>query len=104
MILTPKIMSKRSKKGYKVESNYENGLGRSDIVVKDRKNRRAVVIEVKIVDSENRLVSACDDALRQIEEKQYAIAVKKTGYKQVISLGAAFYQKQCRVKMGSFLS
>ena len=93
-----------SNAGYVVESNYENGLGRSDIVIKDRKNRRAVVIETKIVDSENKLASACDDALGQIQEKQYAIAVKKAGYTQVTSLGVAFYQKQCRVKIGSFLS
>lgn len=89
-----------SRKGYKVESNYENGLGRSDIVIKDRKNRRAAVIETKIVGSENRLTSACDDALKQIDIKQYAAAVKKAGYKQVTSFGVAFYQKQCRVKKG----
>lgn len=35
--------------GYIVESNYENGLGRSDLVIKDRKLRRAIVIELKIV-------------------------------------------------------
>lgn len=87
-----------SRKGYKVESNYENGLGRSDIVIKDRKNRRAVVIETKITDSENKLDLACKKALRQIAEKQYAIAIEKAGYKQVISLGIAFYQKQCCVK------
>lgn len=87
-----------SRKGYKVESNYENGLGRSDIVIKDRKNRRAVVIETKITDSESKLDLACNNALRQIAEKQYAIAIEKAGYKQVISLGIAFYQKQCCVK------
>ncbi len=81
-----------------MESNYENGLGRSDIVIKDRKNRRAVVIETKITDSENKLDLACKKALRQIAEKQYAIAIEKAGYKQVISLGIAFYQKQCCVK------
>lgn len=90
-----------SRRGYIVESNHENGLGRSDIVIKDRKNRRAVVIETKITDSENKLASACDNALRQIAEKQYADAVKKAGYKQVISFGIAFYQKQCRVKKAS---
>lgn len=34
--------------GYIVESNYENGLGRSDLAIKDRKLRRAIVIELKI--------------------------------------------------------
>ncbi len=87
-----------SRKGYKVESNYENGLGRSDIVIKDRKNRRAAVIETKITDAENRLETACGDALKQIEEKQYAVSVRRAGYRQVISYGIAFYQKQCCVK------
>lgn len=81
-----------------MESNYENGLGRSDIVVKDRRNRRAAVVEVKITDLEDKLSSACDDALKQIAEKQYAVAVEKAGYRQVISFGIAFYQKQCQVK------
>ncbi len=87
-----------SRKGYKVESNYENGLGRSDIVIKDRKNRRAAVIETKITDSESRLISACEEALKQINKKQYAVSVQRAGYRQVISLGIAFYHKQCCVE------
>lgn len=87
-----------SRKGYKVESNYENGLGRSDIVIKDRKNRRAAVIETKITDSESRLSSACEDALKQITEKQYAVSVQRAGYRKVTSFGIAFYQKQCHIK------
>lgn len=89
-----------SQKGFQVESNYENGLGRSDIVVKDRKNRRAAVIETKITDSERKLEQACENALEQIAKKQYAAAVKKSGYQQVASFGIAFYQKQCWVKGG----
>ena len=88
-----------SRKGYVVKFNQENGLGRSGITVKDRKNRRAVVVETKVTDSENRLDSACDRALKQIAEKQYAAAIKESGYKQVISIGIAFYQKQCCVKV-----
>ena len=41
--------------GYIVESNYENGLGRLDIVIKDRRNRRAAVIEAKIAANENEM-------------------------------------------------
>ena len=87
-----------SQKGFQVESNYENSLGRSDIVVKDRKNRRAAVIETKITDSEHKLAQACENALEQISQKQYAAAVKKSGYQQVASFGIAFYQKQCWMK------
>lgn len=84
--------------GYKVESNYEAGLGRSDITVKDRRNRRAVVIEAKIADKADRLEAECDDALKQIDDKKYAVAIKRSGYKKVTSYGIAFYQKQCKVK------
>ncbi len=88
-----------SRKGYVVKSNRENGLGRSDISVRDRKMRRAAVIETKVTNSESKLDSACEKALRQIADKQYAAAIKESGYKQVISIGIAFYQKQCCVKV-----
>ena len=37
--------------GYIVESNYESGLGRPDLVIKDKKKRQAVIMEMKIADS-----------------------------------------------------
>ena len=55
-----------SNAGYRIESNYENRLGRSDIVIKDRKNRRAVVPEAKRAYYEKQLESECDKALAQI--------------------------------------
>ena len=88
-----------SRKGYVVKSNRENGLGKSDISVKNRKMRRAIVIETKVTDSESNLDLACDKALKQIADKQYAAAIKEFGYKQVLSIGIAFYQKQCCVKV-----
>ncbi len=84
--------------GYGVRSNYETGLGRSDIIIKDRKNRRAVVIEAKWTDDESRLDKECDDALRQIEEKRYAEEIQRAGFRTVEKLGVAFCQKTCLVK------
>ena len=84
--------------GYIVESNYENGLGRSDIVIKDRRNRRAVVIEAKIASSEDLLEKECQDALQQIEEKQYAKKIERSGFREVIQYGIAFYKKECLVR------
>ena len=86
-----------SSAGYIVESNFENGLVRSDVVVKDRQNRKAVVIEVKISDSVDRMERDCQKALRQIEENQYALGIEKEGFKKVIRYGIAFYRKQCMV-------
>ena len=88
-----------SRKGYVVKSNRENGLGRSDIAVKDRKNRRAVIIETKSAASERELDSVCDEALAQITRNQYDVEIKKYGYKQVLCIGIAFYKKQCLVKV-----
>ena len=84
--------------GYIVESNYENGLGRSDIVVKDRRKRRAVVIEAKIAADENTMEKECRNVLFQIEEKQYARKLERSGFRKVIRYGISFYKKECLVK------
>lgn len=89
-----------SNAGYRVESNYENGLGRSDLVVKDRRNRRAVVLEAKRTYHEDQMENACEEALSQIREKQYAEKVERDGYKKAGRLGIAFFQKKCLVKKG----
>lgn len=89
-----------SSAGYVVESNYENGLGRSDIVVKDRSKRRAVVFEAKIAVSDGMLVQECKKALGQIEDKQYARKLERSGFQTVIRYGIAFYKKNCLVKAG----
>lgn len=86
-----------SSAGYTVESNYENGLGRSDLVIKERSRRRAAVIETKIVKSGEKLEEGCRTALRQISEKQYARKLERSGFKSVIRYGIAFYQKECLV-------
>lgn len=87
-----------SSAGYQVESNYENGLGRSDLVIKDRKHRQALVIEAKWVESESQLEKECEQALQQIEKRRYAEKIEHLGYKKVGRLGIAFYQKKCLVK------
>ena len=88
-----------SNAGYRVESNYENGLGRSDIVVKDRRNRRAFIIEAKWTESEQNLDKVCEQAMRQIEERQYVKKIERMGYKTVVPFAMAFWKKQCLVKV-----
>lgn len=83
--------------GYIVESNYENGLGRADLVVKDKKNRRAAVIEAKITNGESHMEDGCRKALEQIERQQYAGKLERDGYKHVLQYGIAFYKKKCLV-------
>ena len=83
--------------GYIVESNYENGLGRSDLAIKDRKLRRAIVIELKISKKKDDMENKCHEALQQSEEKNYATKIEQVGFKKVIRYGIAFYKKECLV-------
>ena len=84
-------------RGYSVESNKEKGLGRPDILLKDRKNRRAMIIEAKKSDKESDLDKDCDKALKQIIDEKYAEGID--GYEQILCYGVAFFQKQAKVKL-----
>ena len=84
-------------RGYSVESNKEKGLGRPDILLKDRKNRRAMIIEAKKSDKESDLDKDCDKAIKQIVDEMYAEGLN--GYEQIICYGVAFFQKQAKVKL-----
>lgn len=57
--------------GYNVSSNSESELGRADIIIKDRKNRRAIIIETKRSDTKAQMQSDCQKALKQIQSNQY---------------------------------
>ena len=81
-----------------VESNKENGLGRSDIVVKNLRSNTAVIIEVKRVRSVKDLESSCILALDQIEKEQYAAPLLADGF-EVLKYGISFYKKRCCVKL-----
>lgn len=83
--------------GYIVESNYESGLGRPDLVIKDKKKRRGVIMEMKIADSAESMQKAEERALNQIEEMRYAESIYSQGYQKVIKYGAVFYRKSCLV-------
>ena len=82
--------------GYEVESNKEKGLGRPDILLKDRNHRRAIVVEAKHSKKEADLERDCDEALRQIAKERYAEGLY--GYRRILCYGVAFYKKQARVK------
>ena len=83
-------------RGYEVASNKETGLGRPDILLKDKNNRRAVIIEAKKSRKESDLDKDCDEALDQIAAEKYADGLY--GYEQIFCYGVAFFQKQARVK------
>ena len=82
--------------GYEVESNQEKGLGRPDILLKDEDHRRAIIIEAKRSKRESDMDADCDEAISQIIRQKYAEGVY--GYGQILCYGAAFCQKQAKMK------
>ena len=82
--------------GYSVESNKENGLGRPDILLKDKRNRRAIIIEAKKSKKESDMDKDCDEAIKQIITEKYAEGLY--GYTQIFCYGISFFQKQAKVK------
>jgi hypothetical protein len=87
--------------GYMVVSNQESGNGRFDLVVKQRSRwHHAAILEFKVVEKYNQMTKACEDALRQIEEKDYEASLRDEQYENIAKLGICFCQKRCRVKSG----
>ena len=82
--------------GFGVKSNHEQGLGRTDITLTDRRNRRAVIIVAKKSDREEQMEKDCNDALKQIVKMKYAEGLK--GYRQIQCYGISFFQKSALIK------
>lgn len=87
----------RSQGNWLIQSNAETGEGYSDISVGTPK-RTGIVIELKYAKNGD-LEAACTEALKQIEEKKYAVALQRQGMKEVIRYGIAFWKKECMVVM-----
>ena len=82
--------------GYGVQTDHEQGLGRSDIVLTDRRNRRAILIETKKSDSEDCMEKDCEEANAPILKQKYADSLK--GYTTVLCYGIAFFRKSALVR------
>ena len=83
-------------RGYDVESNKEKGLGRPDILLKDKRNRRAIIIETRKSKKESDMERDCDEAIGQIIREKYAEGLY--GYTQIFCYGISFCQKQAKLK------
>ena len=83
--------------GYATENDREHGLGRPDLVVKDKENRRAMIIETKHAKSGSALDRECIAAVDQIAVQKYAREYLD-GYKTLVCYGVAFYKKTCRIR------
>ena len=89
---------------YEIKSNRESGYGRYDVMIipKD-KNQCGIIIEFKKVSHfrKETLETAAQNALKQIEEKQYEQELLYLGIKKIIKLAIVFDGKKTLIKEGN---
>lgn len=82
-----------------VSSNVEAGDGYSDIVIELDEDEIGIVIEVKYGDKGD-LEGACEEALKQIEDRNYVEVFADHGMRTIFKYGIGCYHKRCKVVMG----
>lgn len=83
--------------GFSLEFIDEDGLGRLDLRVRDRRNRTYLLLEFKRSGREEDLEVDCDEAIKQVFTKGYD-KVELEGYEKKLIYGIAFYAKYAKVK------
>lgn len=71
------------------------GTGRADLILQYPRKGLVAIFEFKCADSEEEMNDKCDEALEQIEKREYSFPFRR---KTVYKYGVAFFQKQCLVK------
>lgn len=79
-----------------VKSNREGGNGFGDIIIEIEDKGIGMVIELKYAEDE-KLSAECENAMKQIEDMDYATELKDAGYYKIIKYGIACYKKKCKV-------
>lgn len=88
---------------YTVRSNRESGYGRYDVMIKPLdEQEKAFIFEFKVLnrdDDETVLEDTVANALRQIEQKEYAAELAAEGFapEKIRKYGFAFEGKRCLI-------
>lgn len=86
-------------KDYRVLSNREGGNGRTDITLTPVDLKLpAVILEFKCAKKLTELEVGCDEALKQIDDRNYMDEPVEEGCTHIIKYGICFYKKICKVK------
>jgi len=85
---------------YEVVSNAEAGYGRVDIMIyhKSDKTKLAIVMELKSIRMREDKESALESAVTQIQQKEYASAISKKGYSNILAFGLVFDGKRVWIR------
>lgn len=85
--------------GYQLDSNKEHGNGRPDILLSPYDPKGvAVILELKRAEKFSGMETLCEEALEQIEKREYASELLKEGYLRIRKYGICFCRKSCLVK------
>ena len=87
-----------------IQSNREGGNGFSDITIVNDKMNKAAILELKYSETEGMqaMETVCDEALKQIEDKNYAEDLILSGYDSIYKYGISFNKKRSFVKMAQY--
>ena len=87
------------KREYKVKSNLETGYGRTDVLVLpyDR-NKLGFVFEFKVSKNIEELETKAEEALKQIDEKNYEVIMQDEKINHYFKIGMSFYKKELAIK------
>ena len=80
-----------------VRSNREAGEGFADIIVETDDPDAGIVVELKSVKEITELETACQRALKQIDERRYGDYLLDEGREDILAYGIAFCKKRCKV-------
>lgn len=85
--------------GYRIHSNREKGNERPDLFLEPNNPKMpAMIIEIKCAKKYGQMEALCDEALHQIEERDYAAELLEEGFTRIYKYGFCFCKKVCRVK------
>ena len=87
-----------------IRSSAESGEGYSDILIEiiddDSETTTGIIIELKYSESRD-LETKCLEALRQIEDNDYAEQLEDDDLDTILTYGIAYRKKTCMVRMAS---
>lgn len=85
---------------HEIKSNRESGWGRYDImIIPQDKSKPGIIIEFKTARKES-LETTAQNALKQINDRQYETELKMLGIATIIKLGIAFKGKKSLIRVG----
>ena len=87
------------KREYKVKSNLETGYGRTDVLVLPYdKNKLGFVFEFKVSKNIEELEIKAEEALKQIDKKNYEVIMQDEKIERYFKIGISFYKKDLAIK------